>query len=81
LEPHSDLAATSSIAAPATPDLVEQTKSNEELSVPQTSPAPHWWDGTGLEIVRTTRTWIQYGTVAFAVVCIVIGAVEALFGR
>jgi len=49
--------------------------------VTKTSPVPHWWDGTGLEIVRTTRTWIQYGTVAFAVVCIVIGAVEALFGR
>jgi len=35
----------------------------------------------GLEIIRATRTWIQYGVVGFALLCIVIGAVEALFGR
>jgi hypothetical protein len=34
-----------------------------------------------MEIIKATRSWIQYGTVAFAVLCIVIGAVEALFGR
>ena len=42
---------------------------------------PPWWAGSGIEIARATRSWIQYGTVAFAVVCIVIGAVEGLFGR
>ena len=42
---------------------------------------PGWWDGSGIEIARATRSWIQYGTVAFAVICIVIGAVEALLGR
>jgi len=35
----------------------------------------------GLDILRATRTWIQYGVVGFALLCIVIGAVEALFGR
>ena len=35
----------------------------------------------GLEIIRSTRTWIQYGMVGFAVICIVIGAVEGLAGR
>jgi hypothetical protein len=40
-----------------------------------------WSDDTGIQIVRATRSWIQYGTVGFAVVCIIIGAVEALLGR
>jgi hypothetical protein len=44
-------------------------------------PAPFWLDDTGLEIVRATRSWIQYGAVGFAIACIVIGAVEALLGR
>jgi hypothetical protein len=35
----------------------------------------------GPSIIRATRGWIQYGVVGFAVLCIVIGAVEALFGR
>ena len=34
-----------------------------------------------IEVIRLTRTWVQYGTFGFAVLCIVIGAVEALFGR
>jgi hypothetical protein len=33
------------------------------------------------EILHATRAWIQYGTVGFAVLCIVVGAVEAVFGR
>jgi len=37
--------------------------------------------GLGPSIVRATREWIQYGVFGFAVLCIVIGAVEALFGR
>ena len=32
-------------------------------------------------VVHLTRTWVQYGIFGFAVLCIVIGAVEALFGR
>jgi len=33
------------------------------------------------ELMRATQGWIQYGTLGFAIFCIIIGAVEALFGR
>ena len=33
------------------------------------------------EILRTTQWWVLYGTGGFAVLCILIGAIEALFGR
>jgi hypothetical protein len=33
------------------------------------------------EVLRMTRWFIQYGITGFAVVFIVVGAVEALFGR
>lgn len=32
-------------------------------------------------VSHLTRTWVQYGIFGFAILCIVIGAVEALFGR
>ena len=41
---------------------------------------PNWLDD-GVNVLRATRGWIQYGTVGFAILCIVVGAVEALFGR
>jgi hypothetical protein len=88
LESQSDLAAPlldqpqpALTVAPVPGDLVEQAEVNEQVSVPEISRAQIWWDGTGMEVVRATRSWIQYGTLAFAVICIVIGAVEALFGR
>jgi predicted oxidoreductase len=34
-----------------------------------------------LSVIRATRTWLQYGVFGFAVFLIVVGAVEALFGR
>jgi len=34
-----------------------------------------------LSVMHATRTWLQYGVVGFAVFFIVVGAVEALFGR
>lgn len=34
-----------------------------------------------LTIARATRLWVQYGLFGFAVFCIVVGAVESLFGR
>jgi hypothetical protein len=34
-----------------------------------------------ITIARATRLWVQYGIFGFAVFCIVIGAVESLFGR
>jgi hypothetical protein len=33
-----------------------------------------------LTLMRATRYWIQYGVFGFAVACIVIGAVEGIFG-
>jgi hypothetical protein len=33
------------------------------------------------DIVRATRWCVLYGTSGFAVLCILIGAVESLFGR
>jgi hypothetical protein len=86
LEPHWDPATFPlGQAEPApleqTPDIDEQTQIAERVSLPQDNSAPPWWDGSAIEIARATRSWIQYGTVAFAVICIVIGAVEALVGR
>jgi hypothetical protein len=51
---------------------------------PAEQPAPGvvWFNDTlAQQIVRSTRSWIQYGMVGFTVVCIVIGAVEGLLGR
>ncbi|HLG96479.1 MAG TPA: hypothetical protein VKX49_09255 [Bryobacteraceae bacterium] len=39
-------------------------------------PAPGYDD-----ILRATRLWVLYGCGGFAVLCILIGAAEALFGR
>jgi hypothetical protein len=55
-------------------DCAEQPHLTEVVS-------PAWFDETSIQIIHATRAWIQYGTVGFAVICIVIGAVEALFGR
>jgi len=33
------------------------------------------------ELLRATQGWIQYGTLGFAIFCIIVGALEALFGR
>ena len=47
--------------------------------------APHtrWIDAASdsLTVVRATRLWVQYGIFGFAVFCIVVGAMESLFGR
>jgi hypothetical protein len=34
-----------------------------------------------LSVMHATRIWLHYGVVGFAVFFIVVGAVEALFGR
>ena len=41
----------------------------------------HQWVHEWIDVMRATRGWVQYGIVGFAILCIVIGAVEALFGR
>jgi hypothetical protein len=58
-----------------------EVKCNEELKAIVPDKLPFWPEDTGILIVRATRSWIQYGTVGFAVFCILVGAVEALFGR
>jgi hypothetical protein len=47
------------------------------------APHPHWVDPANdyITIVRATRLWVQYGVFGFAVFCIVVGAVESLFGQ
>ena len=37
--------------------------------------------GSYANVVHLTRNWVHAGIFGFAVLCIVIGAVEALFGR
>ena len=39
------------------------------------------WLTDGADLIRATRLWIQYGLVGFTILCILVGAVEALFGR
>jgi hypothetical protein len=83
LEPLSDhLADSATDSTLATAGIQpEQPNYNEEISGEFPDPPRGWLDDAGLEIIRATRSWIQYGAVGFAVICIVIGAVEALFGR
>jgi hypothetical protein len=47
------------------------------------TPHTRWIDATSdsLTIVRATRLWVQYGIFGFAIFCIIIGAVESVFGR
>jgi len=74
---HTDQPASSRLVEPQ-PIPSDQQQSNEQVPAERTS---YWLDDTGIPILRATRSWIQYGTVGFAVMCILIGAVEALFGR
>jgi hypothetical protein len=84
LEPESEQLAVVPPDASSSSLAESQTESAEQQSVqaPATSLIDALWlEEAGVEIIRATRSWIQYGTVGFAVICIVIGAVEALFGR
>jgi hypothetical protein len=84
LDPHSDNARTLT----ETPQLtlgvekaLDSTQQHHFLEEVSSHQNPSWLEDTGTEIIRATRSWIQYGTLGFAVICIVIGALEALFGR
>jgi hypothetical protein len=62
-------------------DLTEPEAGPPETPAPYTATPPGSWpDGFALEIARATRTWIQYGMLGFAVLCIVIGAVRGILG-
>jgi xanthine/uracil permease len=58
--------------------LVEDSAVPVEADAEATAPIPSI---EYIGVVHLTRTWVQYGIFGFAVICIVIGAVEALFGR
>ena len=58
-----------------------KTKQFQQVNKQAATAGEDWFPEAGIEILRATRSWIQYGTVGFAIVCIVVGAVEALFGR
>jgi hypothetical protein len=60
------------------PAITVETEENLEHSL---APAETSRQTEYLAIVHLTRTWVQYGIFGFAVLCIVIGAVEAMFGR
>jgi hypothetical protein len=59
---------------PAHPAIPGEPEPDAEPAVP---PPPIEY----VTVIHLTRTWVQYGIFGFAVLCIVIGAVEALFGR
>ncbi|MGP0076564.1 MAG: hypothetical protein ACLPWF_32010 [Bryobacteraceae bacterium] len=73
--------ALSLVLEPAEEPAEATTAVSMPPAVPEKTLGSAWLDDTGIEIVRATRSWIQYGTVGFAVLCIIIGAVEALLGR
>jgi len=58
-----------------------EVECNEKFKAIVPEKLPFWPEDTGILILRATRSWIQYGTVGFAVFCILVGAVEALLGR
>jgi hypothetical protein len=70
------------LSTPAvTIDSTEQPSTPQAVALPSDISVVAWLDDAGIQIIRATRSWIQYGTVGFAVICIVIGAVEGLIGR
>jgi hypothetical protein len=86
LEPQEDNSPRQLVLFPVeAPSPIEMPSAKEDKSIEESSvlehSVPFWLDDTGIEIVRATRSWIQYGAVGFAIVCIIIGAVEALLGR
>ena len=52
-----------------------------QLQVAEQLLQPDSADAVYREIIRTTHQCVLYGSGGFAVLCILIGAVEALFGR
>jgi hypothetical protein len=74
LEQGSDI--TAPFADPPAP-----AEENQAVEPVNPQPTAYWLGVTGIPILRATRTWIQYGTVGFAVICILVGAIEGLLGR
>jgi hypothetical protein len=58
--------------------LGPETKLRDGRALVKDDPLP---EQTCREIIRMTRVFTQYGISGFAVLFIIVGAVEALFGR
>ena len=80
MQPES-LQAANPIAPRAEPVALQFAEALAGTVVVAISDCYQYLEDTWPDIVRSTRSWLQYGTVGFAVLCIVIGAVEALFGK
>jgi hypothetical protein len=65
--------------------VAEEAVISSEPIVPEEAPPPETAGknepSTYAIVVHLTRNWVHAGIFGFAVLCIVIGAVEALFGR
>jgi hypothetical protein len=80
-------------AAPAAPNIDPSTQSVQSVTndpgTPVEAAEPDASSETiapdqsieAVSVIHATRTWVQYGIFGFAVLCIIIGAMEALFGR
>ena len=82
--------ASPEIAAPEipAPELAAPESAAPEFAAPQikgdqpeTVVNPERPEAPYLEVLRATRWFLLYGNGGFAVLCILIGAVEGLFGR
>ncbi|HTS48728.1 MAG TPA: hypothetical protein VMH05_12335 [Bryobacteraceae bacterium] len=65
------------------PELVEPVANPEQPEAACVEPLvnPEHPETVYREIIRATHWWVLYGSGGFAVACILIGAVEGLFGR
>jgi hypothetical protein len=80
-EPIQPIEDTQAIAACEAAVAVEPEQNTEADAGSGASPVAPPQAIEYIEVIHLTRTWVQYGILGFAVLCIVIGAVEALFGR
>jgi hypothetical protein len=62
-------------------DNNDQPPIDEQVSDDLDTAEPARNGDTAIQIIRATRSWIQYGMVGFTVFCIVIGALESILIR
>ena len=74
-----DLGSVAEVVKPQLP--AEPLEPLLQLQVAEPLLQPDNADAVYREIIRTTHQCVLYGSAGFAVLCILIGAVEALFGR
>ena len=81
--PQFDSGVTNNPAVEAEPAVLSEPGVPAEAAEtePQVEPSVFPAASEYIGVMHLTRTWVQYGIFGFAVLCIVIGAVEALFGR